>query len=266
MKRPFGTYNPSDPVVQENTTGLGFLIKPFYFILLIWVVFWLDQRFMLGLYRFGILPRHIEGIIGVVTTPLLHGSMAHLANNTLPLLALGAGLFYFYPRIASRVVLISWLSSGLAVWLIGRESFHIGASGLIYALAGFIFLSGILRRQPNLLALSLLVVFLYGGLIWGILPIEETVSWEAHLAGAFSGFALAVNYRRFGPVQKKYSWDLEEEEEDQTVWPDHADTAPDEIPKPEEPWQKYSREHPYVIYHYKPRTEEKLPDNDKTIE
>ena len=262
VKRPFRTYNPVDPEVQENTVGLGFIIKPFYFVLLIWMIFWLDQRYMLDLYRFGIFPRHLDGMVGIFATPLVHGSLGHLANNTLPVLALGAGLYYFYPKIATRVVLISWLSSGLAVWLIGRESFHIGASGLVYSLAGFIFLSGLLRRQPQLLALSLLVVFLYGGMIWGVLPIEEAVSWEAHLAGAFSGFALAINYRRFGPTQKKYSWELEPEEEDEVFITINDDLESAER-KEDDTWKNYSTEHPFVIYHYKSKAEPETTNNQK---
>ncbi len=263
VKRLYGTYNPADPEVVENTTGLGFIIKPFYFVILIWFVFWVDQRFLLDLYRFGVFPRHFTGLMGVFTTPLLHGSMGHLASNTLPILALGAGLYYFYPKIATRVVLVSWLASGLAVWLIGRPSFHIGASGLIYALAGFIFLSGLLRKQPNLLALSLLVVFLYGGLFWGLLPIEEQVSWEAHLAGLTSGFALAVNYRRFGPRQKKYSWEVE-----------GADEIPEaelsierevEIIRPEiEAWKQYSNNHITVRYHYHPQVKQRPNEQNNT--
>jgi membrane associated rhomboid family serine protease len=258
VKRLYGTYNPADPEVVENTTGLGFIIKPFYFVLLIWFVFWLDHRFYLDLYKFGIFPRHVEGLLGVFTTPLLHGSISHLAGNTLPILALGAGLYYFYPKIATRVVLISWLASGLAVWFVGRSSFHIGASGLIYSLAGFIFLSGLLRRQPNLLALSLLVVFLYGGLFWGLLPIEESVSWEAHLAGLTSGFALAFNYRNFGPRQKKYSWDIEEAEvvEDDTL--EKQEEVPIVIRPEIEAWKQYSKNHISVIYHY--QAQQKQPD------
>ncbi len=200
--------NLSTPERQE---GLGFLVWPFYFIILLWLVFWLDSRYMLGLYHFGILPRNLFGLVGVFASPLIHGSLAHLSNNTLPLLVLGAGLYYFYPRIAGIVVISSWLLSGLLVWFIGRENYHIGASGLIYALAAFIFLSGLLRKQPNLLALSLLVVFLYGSLVWGIFPVEESVSWEAHLSGGISGLLLAIRYRNTGPATKKYSWDNDEE-------------------------------------------------------
>ena len=233
----------SEPL-QPHQRGLGFVLKPFLFVIFIWFVFWLDQRFMLDLYRLGILPRHFDGLMGVVTSPVLHGSLMHLTNNTLPILALGMGLFFFYPRIATTVVLISWLSSGLAVWIIGRESYHIGASGLIYALAGFIFLSGILRRQANLLALSLLVVFLYGSLIWGILPLRNNVSWEAHLAGGVSGLALALYFRKIGPVRRKYSWEEEEEE------PEESSTT--EMPAAHrELWEDYAKSNHGIRYIYR---------------
>lgn len=249
----------------DQSFDLSFFLKPFYFILLIWFVFWLDMRFMLDLYQFGILPRHFSGLVGIVSAPLLHGSLMHLTNNTLPLLALGTGLFYFYPRIALPVVLYSWLSSGITVWIIGRESYHIGASGLIYALAGFIFLSGILRKQSNLLALSLLVVFLYGSLVWGILPVQETVSWEAHLAGASCGFALALYYRKTGPRRRRYSWELEEEirlqQEEERIpdelWKQPLEEDDDNV------WENYSGSLHGIRYIYKPRTETESRSKDE---
>ena len=229
------------------------------------MVFWLDQRFMLDLYRFGILPRHIEGLFGVVASPVLHGSLTHISNNTLPLMALGAGIYFFYPRIAAVVIVTSWIASGLVVWIIGRESYHIGASGLIYALAGFIFLSGLLRRQGNLLALSLLVVFLYGGLVWGVFPIKENVSWEAHIAGAASGFALAIHFRNFGPRRKKYSWEIEEEEMDSL-----REGLTFEEPQPQkqarEAWEDYAQSSHGIRYTYKGRqkTDDKQNENSSS--
>lgn len=228
------------------------MVKPFVLVMLMWAVFWLDYRFMLDLYRFGILPRHIEGLVGIGASPLLHGSLLHITNNTLPLLALGAGLFFFYPRIAVVVIAVSWFGSGLVVWVIGRESYHIGASGLIYALAGFIFLSGLLRKQTNLLALSLLVVFLYGGLVWGVFPIKENVSWEAHLAGASSGFALAIHFRNFGPRRKLYSWELEDTLNDELKEEDLNFTRPPERkPEEREAWEDYSHSAHGIRYIYK---------------
>lgn len=238
--------------------GIGFVIRPFLFVLLIWLVFWLDQRFMLDLYHYGIFPRHFDGLWGIVASPLLHGSLTHISNNTLPVLALGMGLFFFYPRIASTVVILSWLLSGIAVWIIGRESYHIGASGLIYALAGFIFLSGVLRRQGNLLALSLLVVFLYGGLIWGLFPIRENVSWEAHLAGGLSGFALALYFRKVGPRRRVYSW--EEEEESVPEVPAPPEMPPFRSTIKDEAWEEYAQSMHGIRYIY--RKERKDPDKN----
>lgn len=238
---------------ESGDSGRAYILWPFYFVLLLWVVFWADSRFMLDLYHLGVLPGSASGMFGIFTSPLIHGSLMHLVNNTFPILALGAGLFYFYPRIAWKVIIVSWLASGLITWFIGRESYHIGASGLIYALAGFTFLCGILRKQANLLALSLLVVFFYGSLVWGILPIEDTVSWEAHFGGAFAGFGLAIFYRKSPPRSKKYSWELVEEEIEEA---ESDDDIPEEIWN-REAWEEYSGSNHGIRYIY--RTKE--PDD-----
>ena len=226
-------------------------------VLVMWIIFWADQRFALNLFHLGIYPRTFKGLIGIIFTPVIHGNLAHLTNNTFPVLVLGGALYYFYPRIADRIIIFSWISSGIVVWFIGRESYHIGASGLIYALVGFIFLSGLLRRQPQLLAVSLLVVFLYGSLVWGILPIEESISWEAHLAGGTSGLALAFYYREYGPRKKLYSWDLEEEEgaevEDETI----PDTATNENNSYNTGFFKSDNDN--IRYIYKPKDTKKHP-------
>ncbi len=238
--RPGDSYND---VFIPHDKGIGFLLKPFLFVMLLWIIFWADFRYDLELFHLGIYPQNWTGLSGVVFSPVIHGSLQHLTNNTIPVLVLGSSLYYFYPRVANFIVVVSWVISGLIVWFIGRESYHIGASSLIYALAGFIFLSGILRKQANLLTLSLLVVFVYGSLVWGVLPIDEQVSWEAHLAGAFSGFALAFHFRKVGPAQKpkKYSWELEEEEEEDDLIGDA--------------WKNYSGEHS-VTYFYKSKQDE----------
>ncbi len=220
---------------------------------------------MLHLNRFGVIPLSWEGLVGIIASPLLHGDLKHLMSNSIPLLALGAGLYYFYPKIATRVVIIAWISSGIALWIIGRPSIHIGASGLVYALAGFIFLSGLLRKQPNLLALSLLVIFLYGGLFWGLLPVEEKISWEAHLTGLSSGFALAINYRHLRPRQKKYSWDLEEEtsefeETEELFLQDEAIQNKPQI----EAWKQYSNNHLTIVYHYNPEVTKQPNETNNT--
>jgi membrane associated rhomboid family serine protease len=166
-------------------------------LLAIWL---LDQALHLDLARFGIMPREASGLGGILAAPLLHGDWEHIFNNSTAILALGWCLMYFYPRAAGRVVLFTWLLGGLGVWLMGRTNPHIGASGVIYGMAAFLFMSGLLHRQRTLMALTMLVTFLYGSLIWGILPVMHHVSWESHLWGAVVGLVLAFAYRRIPPA------------------------------------------------------------------
>ena len=156
---------------------------------------------------FGIYPRVLEALPGVLLSPLIHGGFSHLISNSLPVFLLGTGLLYYYRNEAPRAVAWIWLGGGLAVWLLARPSFHIGASGLVYGAAAFIFLSGLLRREPPAIALSLIVIFLYGGLIWGVLPIQPGVSWEAHLFGAMAGITAALQNRRRGLKQRASDWE-----------------------------------------------------------
>ncbi|MFZ1688380.1 MAG: rhomboid family intramembrane serine protease [Flavobacteriales bacterium] len=171
-------------------------VVPLFLVGLMWSIFAVDRTYDLGLNRFGLLPRNALGAIGILTAPLLHADLEHLFNNSLPLLVLGWCLFYFYPRSAWWTLLGSWLSTGVLVWCSARPDHHIGASGVVYALVAFVFLSGLLRRQRQLVALSLLMVFLYGSLAWGVLPIEERMSWESHLWGGISGFVFAWFFRK----------------------------------------------------------------------
>ena len=159
----------------------------------------------------GIIPRTISGIPGIIFSPYIHGSFEHLLSNTLPLLVVGSGLVYFYGEIAKNVLTMIWIFTGFWVWLAARKEAHIGASGLIYGLVCFLFLSGILRKDTRLLAVSLLVTFLYGSLVWGILPVDQTISWESHLFGSVAGLFCAVYYRKLGPQRPKAQWEIDEE-------------------------------------------------------
>jgi membrane associated rhomboid family serine protease len=148
----------------------------------------------------------------VLFSPLIHDDFKHLFNNSVPLLILGWALFYFYKSIALRVVFWSYLLAGIYTWISARTSYHIGASGLVYSLFGFIFISGFIRKNASLISISFLSAFLYGSLIWGILPWDKGVSWEGHFWGLLVGLVLAAYYRKVGgPARKKYSWELEEE-------------------------------------------------------
>jgi len=181
----------------------------------IWAVFLMERISGYSLSEYGVLPRTLTGLRGIIAAPFLHGDINHIASNSAPLLVLVTGLVYFYRQLAVKVFTGVWLMGGFWLWLGGREAYHIGASGIIYGLTAFLLFSGIFRKDTRLMALSLLVVFLYGGMVWGVFPLFYHVSWEAHLFGAIAGFFMAWLYRKEGPQRKIYEWELEPEEEDE---------------------------------------------------
>jgi membrane associated rhomboid family serine protease len=192
---------------------------PCILVLIMWVVKLVEVIGGYDLTFLGIYPRRWDGLVGIIATPFIHSGFSHLMANTVPMIVLGSALFYFYRDIAFRILLMIWLFTGIWVWVGARESYHVGASGVVYGLAAFILVSGILRRHTGLMALALVVVFLYGGLIWGIFPEffpKERISWESHLFGLVAGVALAFYYRKEGPQRKVYDWELEENNENET--------------------------------------------------
>lgn len=199
------------------------LLVPMVAILLIWTVFWVEIQFHINLNHFGIYPRSFRGLIGIICSPFIHGSIEHLYNNTIPLAVLTASLIYFYKSVAFRILTFGILFSGLLTWIIGRPSYHIGASGLIYVLASFIFFKGIFTKHYRLVALSLAVVFLYGGLLWYIFPVEDGISWEGHLAGFLTGLLMAFFVRADIPEVKKYAWEQEDYNEEEDEFLKHFD-------------------------------------------
>ncbi|MDK2978080.1 MAG: hypothetical protein PWP52_794 [Bacteroidales bacterium] len=199
----------------EKKRFLYSLVFPGLFLLLIWLIKIIEVSLHLNFTFLGIFPLRIKGLIGIVTAPLVHSDFQHLAANSLPLLILGSGLFYFYREIAGKVFLLIYLISNIWIWFGARYAYHIGASGIIYGMASFLFFSGVIRKNVKLMTISLLVVFLYGGMVWGLLPIQPHVSWESHLMGAIAGLVLAFYYRDRGPKRKIYSWEFEDEEDDE---------------------------------------------------
>jgi membrane associated rhomboid family serine protease len=152
---------------------------------------------------------------GIIFSPFIHADFTHLFNNSLPFFLLSVALFYFYSEVALKVFLWTYFLTGILVWFGGREAYHIGASGLVYGLASFLFFSGIIRKYYRLVALSLLVVFLYGQMVWGIFPgVYKNVSWESHMLGFFSGIILAIWFRKEGPQMPVYEWMEEAVEEE----------------------------------------------------
>ena len=164
------------------------IVPPLRLCFFMWLVFSVEFYLGFNLGQFGIYPRNLNGLIGVFCAPLLHGSFNHLMSNTIPLLILGSTLYFFYPRIASRVFLYAYFFTNLLVWVFGRPYIHIGASGLVYALASFLVFFGLFRRNFKSVVISLLVIILYGGMAYGVLPIDSRVSWESHLLGVVVGF------------------------------------------------------------------------------
>lgn len=190
---------------------------PFTFVVLIWIIHLLQAFLQEDWAEYAVYPRTIWGLRGIITSPVLHGSWEHLIGNTIPLLILGLLLFNSYKQIAGKVFWLIYLLNGSLIWLFARENFHLGASGVIYGLASFLFFSGMIRKNAQLGMISLLIVFLYGSMVWGIFPFDPQVSWEGHLYGAITGLILSIVLRKEGPQPVKY-WP-DEEEEDETIIP-----------------------------------------------
>ena len=210
------------------------VLVPLLMVLGIWTVFSLELRLGTNFNTWGILPRTLKGLRGVLASPWIHGSLEHLYNNTLPLVVLTAALFFFYRSIAWKTLVLGILLSGLFTCAIGRPSYHIGASGLIYVLASFIFFKGIFTRYYRLVALSLGVVFIYGSLLWYIFPVIDEISWEGHLGGFLSGLLLAIFLKSPVPREPKYAWESEDFHEESDPFMRHFDADGNFIEDPDE--------------------------------
>ena len=207
---------PPPTAAQLRRDGTRFqqvLIGVALFIVALAALWWAEHQFNLDLRAFAIRPRAPEFLIGVLTAPLLHGSLEHLLGNSFGLFLLGTLTLYRYPQGARVAVPVIWLIAGLGTWLIGRTSFHIGASGVTHGLMFFVFVSGLIRRDRTSIAAALLAFAFFGGMLVTILPREPGVSWEYHLAGAIGGVVAAVLLRKRdpAPARRKYSWEIEEE-------------------------------------------------------
>lgn len=216
---------PDPRFTQSKKARSGFRLAmkiSLVFIGILWTIFILDTVFGLRLGRLGLRPGSVAGLTGIVTAPLLHGNFQHILSNTVPMFISMTATLYLYPNSAIRVIPLIWIGSGALAWIIGRPNLHYGASGLIYGLLAFVFVSGILRRDMRSVSVSLLVGFLYGSMVWGVLPTRPHMSWEMHLTGAIMGVALAILYRNSDRVPLvRYDW-----EDDDTVpdwYPENKD-------------------------------------------
>ena len=235
----------------------------FTFVVLIWLIH-LTQGFLETSWaHYSVLPRTIHGLIGIIATPLLHADFTHLMGNTVPLLILGVLLWQNYKEIAGKVFWLIYFTNGILLWLFARDSFHLGASGVVYGLAFFLFFSGFIRKIPRLTMISFLLIFLYGSMVWGIFPFDPTVSWEWHLYGALVGIILAFVLRKQGPQPVNFWKDEEEledldshliEEEKALLTPEQIASLSVDNPEIQTPKQ----EEPKVIqinYDYKPKND-----------
>ena len=195
----------------EKKKIISILFIPCLFLLMMWLAKIIEVNFQVSFVRYGVFPQKIDGLKGILFSPFIHKDFTHLINNSYPILILGGILFAIYRKIATQLFVWLYFIAGFWLWVIGRPSFHIGASGIIYALASFLLVSGIIRKNPRLTAVSMLVIFLYGSMIWGLLPTKEPISWEGHLAGFIAGVLVAIFYRNEGPKPKKYQWEIDEE-------------------------------------------------------
>ena len=194
------------------------------FVLLLWAIKLCEVVFGWNLFLLGVLPRSSDGLIGILTAPLIHGSWQHVMSNTLPMLLLVSILLFGYPRSRWWSLAIIWLLSGVGVWLFGRESYHFGSSGLSHGVFFFLLISGLLRRDRRSVALLMIAFFMYSGMILSIFPGEPNVSFEYHLSGALAGVLCAVIFRHWDPKpeRKRFPWeskpgDIHEEEEDPVI-------------------------------------------------
>jgi len=186
------------------------------FTIALWLIKIVEALIGTRLYKYGILPGQLSGLMGVVWAPLIHSSFSHLFANTAPLLILGTALLYGYPKSAKIVVPAIYIGTGLGVWLFARQTYHIGASGLTFGFMFFVFTIGTIRWDRRAIALSMVVFLLYGGMIWGIFPNEPGISYESHFFGAMIGIILAIVLRNYDPniAEKEYNWEEDDDEDD----------------------------------------------------
>ena len=202
---------------EDRKKFLGSLAIPALLAAIMLTVKVIETAFGIDMSRWGITPQTAHGLIGVLTLPFLHGSWEHLLTNIVPVLVLGTALYYCYPTLANPVMLVTWIFSGLLTWCIGNpNSVHVGASALIYGLNFFLIVSGFIRHNRQLTVISLIMVFLYGGFIWGMIPALaklQNISWEGHLSGAIVGIALALILRKKGPQKEEHHWDDDQDDD-----------------------------------------------------
>lgn len=207
---------PEAKTIQNKRLRIS-LIPPFIFLAILWLIYIFNLFFDLHIEKLGIYPRTIKGLIGIITSPFIHINIDHILSNSIPIFILIWTLLYFYRDLSYKIIFLSCIINNTSIWLLAEQAWHIGISGLIYSLVTFIFFSGLLRDYIKLIAISFVVIFLYGGLFWGIFPTDRSISWESHLFGAATGIILAIMYRKQGPRKTERIW-IDDEQIPEDVW------------------------------------------------
>lgn len=245
------------------------LVYPVLLLAVMWMMYWAELSTGVNMVKWGVRPHHLDSWPGVFLMPLLHApeDIGHIINNSIPTFILSAALIYYYRDIALKVLLISWIGTGLFVWLLAEDNgaYHIGMSGVLYALFGFLFISGFFRNFRPLQVVSLFVVFIYGSMIWGVFPQKANVSWEGHFSGLIIGVFLAVWYRKQGPKAPKYQFEIEKEmgiepPDLEGQWRERQAA----MERMQEEMEQRQWEAAHIVYHFLPKepkpTEQPPPD------
>ncbi|WP_045491845.1 rhomboid family intramembrane serine protease [Chryseobacterium sp. StRB126] len=232
----------------KNIISKRAILYPLLMLSAMWFGFFLQMQGFFGSCFGAIIPLVPEGLLGILTSPLLHGNTDHIIGNSIPIAALMFLLYQFYPLVANKVFFIGWIATGLLVWLLppidimtGEYMYTctIGASGVVYVLAFFLFFSGVFKWNTKLLTISLLVVLYYGSLVWGMLPEElfynmqepSKISWQAHLSGAVVGSIIAFAFKNVGEKKKKFIWEYPNyySEKDDKLWQEYKENHPEDF-------------------------------------
>lgn len=237
-----------------------------FFIGALWLILGAVSNWHIDTRPYALFPGRWDSLLGVLTAPLLHGGAEHLLANSFGLMILGVLTLYRFPSSAPIAIAAIWILSGIGTWLIGRPSFHIGASGLTHGLMFFVFISGVIRRDRTSIAAAMLTFMFFGGMLLTILPREDGISFEYHLSGAIAGVLCAVLMRRRDPAppRRKYSWEIEEELE--ALRAQEAADAELSLPRPEEVpvlWHRPAEERGKILIFPDAPRHEPLPDDEK---
>ncbi len=198
-------------MARPQRSILEIIQLPTYLVLSLWIIHFLKISGVVRSGVFGLMPRDTSRVLGIFTSPFIHGDFQHLISNSVPLFVMSLMILFFYKKIAYRSIFYIYLLTGIAVWAFARPNvIHIGASGVVYGLVSFVFWTGLFRRNVKSIILALIMVFLYSGLFLGVFPTKEGISWESHLFGGIVGIIIAYFMRN----------NREDDEEETDPWKD----------------------------------------------